>query len=114
MRGSSRTAGCSIRSISPAEFVVTLALTAIAAPAVRFREHSPLPGFGLAMGVTLTYVGAIILLPIAALIARPWEHGVSGFFEAIFEPRTLAALRLSFTAAALAAAANAVFGLLIA
>lgn len=93
---------------------MTLAITAAPAPATRFREHSPLPGFNLAMGVTLTYVGAIILLPVAALIARPWEHGVSGFVHAIVEPRTLAALRLSFTAAALAALANAAFGLLIA
>ena len=79
-----------------------------------WREHSPLPGFGLAMGVTLSYVGLIILLPVAALIARPWEHGIGGFFAAILQPRTLAALRLSFTAAVLAAAANAGFGLLIA
>jgi len=79
-----------------------------------WREHSPLPGFGLAMGVTLTYVGLIILLPIAALIARPWEHGIGGFFAAILQPRTLAALRLSFIAAALAALANAGFGVLIA
>jgi sulfate transport system permease protein len=95
---------------------VTLALLApgIAAPRRAWREHSPLPGFGLAMGVTLTYVGGVILLPIAALIARPWEHGIGGFFDAILQPRTLAALRLSFTAALLAAGANAIFGLLIA
>jgi len=90
---------------------VTLVLPAIPA---RWRERSPLPGFGLSMGFTLLYVSAIILLPIAALIARPWEHGFSGFFDAILQPRTLAALRLSFTAAALAALANAGFGLLIA
>lgn len=84
-----------------------------AAPARR-REHGPLPGFGLGMGFTLFYVSVIILLPIAALIARPWEHGLSGFFDAIAQPRTLAALRLSFTAAALAALVNAGFGLLIA
>ena len=90
---------------------MTLVLPAIPA---RWRERSPLPGFGLSMGFTLLYVSAIILLPIAALIARPWEHGFSGFFDAILQPRTLAALRLSFTAAALAALANAGFGLLIA
>ncbi len=73
-----------------------------------------MPGFRLAFGFTLTYVGAIILLPLAALIARPWEHGASGFVAAIAEPRTLAALRLSFLAALAAALANVVFGLLIA
>ncbi len=66
------------------------------------------------MPFTLVYAGLIILLPLAALVARPWEHGVDGFVAAILRPRTLAALRLSFTAALAAAAINVVMGLLIA
>jgi len=93
---------------------MTLALPTQPARPSTWRQPSPLPGFGLSMGITLSYVGVIILLPIAALVARPWEHGVGGFFEAILQPRTLAALRLSFVAAALAASANVVFGVLIA
>jgi sulfate transport system permease protein len=93
---------------------MTLALPTLPARPSTWREPSPLPGFGLSMGITLSYVGVIILLPIAALVARPWEHGIGGFFEAIFQPRTLAALRLSFVASALAASANVVFGMLIA
>ena len=81
---------------------------------VRWRESSALPGFHLAFGFTLFYVGLIVLLPLAALVARPWEHGVSGFVEAISGPRTLAALRLSFVAAALAALANVVLGVAVA
>jgi sulfate transport system permease protein len=77
-------------------------------------EHSALPGFGGALGFTLLYVGLIILLPLAALAARPWEHGLSGALQAVLRPRTLAALRLSFTAALLAAAVNVAVGLLIA
>ena len=79
-----------------------------------WREPSALPGFRGAFAFTLTYAGLIILLPLAALIARPWEHGLSGFVDAILQPRTLAALRLSFAAAAAAAVVNVVFGLLIA
>ena len=79
-----------------------------------WREPSALPGFRGAFAFTLTYAGLIILLPLAALVARPWEHGVSGVVTAITEPRTLAALRLSFGAASLAALANVVGGLLIA
>ncbi len=78
------------------------------------REPSALPGFAGAFGFTLLYASLIILLPLAALAARPWEHGLSGFVDAILKPRTLAALRLSFTAALLAAAANVATGLLIA
>lgn len=86
----------------------------IGARPLAWREPSPLPGFHLAFGFTLLYVGLIILLPLAALIARPWEHGLDGFLTAILQPRTLAALRLSFVAAAMAALVNVVLGLLIA
>ncbi len=79
-----------------------------------WREPSALPGFRGAFAFTLVYAGLIILLPLAALAARPWEHGLSGVIGAIAEPRTLAALRLTFGAAAAAALANVVAGLLIA
>ena len=79
-----------------------------------WREHSALPGFRGAFAFTLLYVGLIILLPLAALAARPWEHGPGGALDAILRPRTLAALRLSFLAAIAAAALNVVMGLVIA
>jgi sulfate transport system permease protein len=85
------------------------------APSSRpWREHSALPGFSGAFAFTLFYVGLIILLPLAALVARPWDHGLSGIAHAILKPRTLAALRLSFVAALAAAAVNVAMGLLIA
>lgn len=80
----------------------------------RWREPGALPGFPGAFAFTLAYVGLIILLPLAALAARPWEHGWAGFTGAILAPRALAALRLSFLAAALAALVNVVVGLLTA
>jgi sulfate/thiosulfate transport system permease protein len=86
----------------------------IGARPAAWREASAMPGFGLAFGFTLFYVSLIILLPLAALVARPWEHGVDGFVAAIFAPRTLAALRLSFTAALLAGLVNVVLGLAVA
>ena len=79
-----------------------------------WREASALPGFPGALAFTLFYVGLIILLPLAALAARPWEHGPFGFVDAILRPRTLAALRLSFGTAFLAALVNVAMGLLIA
>lgn len=73
-----------------------------------------LPGFGPALGCTIAYLSLIVLVPLAALIARPWEHGVDGFWRDITEPRVLAALRLTFLASAAAAAANGVAGCAIA
>lgn len=80
----------------------------------RFKEPSVLPGFGLALGYTLAYLSLIVLLPLAALIARPWELGWDGFVAAVTGERVLAALRVSFGIASAAAAVNAVFGLVLA
>jgi sulfate transport system permease protein len=83
-------------------------------PRPRWREPSILPGFAPAMGVTLLYLSLIVLVPLAALIARPWENGWSGFWSTVTDPRVLAALRLSFGTSLLAAAINLVMGFLVA
>lgn len=80
----------------------------------RWREPSVLPGFGPAFSLVILYLGLIVLIPLAALVARPWEHGISGFIETVTEPRVLAALRLSFGAALLASVVSAVMGLVAA
>jgi sulfate transport system permease protein len=77
-------------------------------------QRSPLPGFRLTLGLTLIWVCLIVLIPLAALTVRPWELGLAGFWESLTEPRVLAALRLSFGAALLAAAINVPLGLVIA
>ena len=78
------------------------------------RQPSVIPGFGLALGLTLAALSLIVLLPLAALVLRAASIGPQAFFEIATDPRTLAALKLSFGTALLAAAVNAVFGLLIA
>jgi sulfate transport system permease protein len=77
-------------------------------------KRSALPGFGLTLGMTLTWLSLIVLIPLAALIVRPWELGAAGVWHSVTEPRVLAAPRLSFGAATLAAAINLPMGLLIA
>jgi sulfate/thiosulfate transport system permease protein len=77
-------------------------------------RRSALPGFTPALALTLAWVTMIVLLPLASLALRPWELGITGVWHAVTEPRVLAALRLSFGAAALAAAINVPFGLLVA
>jgi sulfate transport system permease protein len=78
------------------------------------RAPSVLPGFGPALGFAVAYLSLVVLIPLAALVLRPVEMGFAGFFEAVTEPRVLAALRLSFGAALVAALVNAVFGLIVA
>jgi sulfate transport system permease protein len=79
-----------------------------------WKQPSVVPGFGLTLGATLTWLGLIVLLPLAALLLRPAELGLAGFWQAVSTPRVVASLQLSFGAAALAAAINTVFGLLVA
>ena len=80
----------------------------------RWREPSVLPGFGLAIGVTLAYLGAIVILPLTALAVRPWEIGLSGIWHTLTDPRVSAALKLSFSLSAYAALLNAPLGVLMA
>jgi sulfate/thiosulfate transport system permease protein len=78
------------------------------------KRPSAIPGFGLALGFTLTYLSLIVLIPLAALVLKSATLGLSGFWEVVSEARTLAALRLSFFTALFAAAVNAAFGVIIA
>ena len=77
-------------------------------------RRSALPGFGPAIAITLCWVSLIVLVPLASLALRPWELGLAGVLHSVTEPRVLAALKLSFGAAALAASVNVPFGLLVA
>ncbi|HUN41212.1 MAG TPA: sulfate ABC transporter permease subunit CysT [Acetobacteraceae bacterium] len=77
-------------------------------------RKSALPGFAPSISVTLAWVGLIVLLPLTSLAVRPWTLGLTGVWHSITEPRVVAALRLSFGTAALAAAINVPLGLLTA
>jgi sulfate/thiosulfate transport system permease protein len=79
-----------------------------------FREPSALPGFGPALGFTLFYLGLIVLIPLAGLVLRTIGMGWPAFWATVTEPRALAAYRLSFGAALIAAVIDTVFGLLVA
>ena len=79
----------------------------------RLREPSVIPGFGLALGFTIAALSLIVLIPLSALVLRAASIGPTGFWAIASDPRTVAALRLSFGAALIAAAINTVFGLLL-
>jgi sulfate transport system permease protein len=76
--------------------------------------RSVLPGFGLALGFTLLYLGLIVLLPLSATLFKSLTLSWEAFWAAVTAPRVLASYRLTFGAALLAAAINAFFGLIVA
>ena len=79
-----------------------------------FKRPSVLPGFGLTLGFAVAYLSIIVLLPLSALVLRPATLGLDGFLAVLTDARVLAALRLSFGAAFIAALVNAFFGLIVA
>jgi sulfate transport system permease protein len=78
------------------------------------RRHSVLPGFNLALGYTLLYLGLIVLIPLSAAFIKTASLSWPAFWETVTSPRVVASYRLSFGASALAASINAVFGLIVA
>src|SRR5690349_6985000 len=81
---------------------------------MRRPRESVLPGFGLSTGVTVAYLGLVVLIPLSTIFLRSSSLGWSGFWEVVTSPRALASYRLSFGASLAAAAANLVFGVVVA
>jgi sulfate transport system permease protein len=79
----------------------------------RLVKPSVIPGFGVALGFTLTYLSLIVLIPLAGLVFKTASLGWHDFWHLASDPRTVAALRVSFGISLLAAAINAVFGLIV-
>ena len=78
------------------------------------RRHTVLPGFDLALGLTLTYLCLIVLIPLSATFLRSTELTWDQFIEVVTSPRVVASYKLTFGASLLAAIINGVFGLLVA
>lgn len=66
------------------------------------------------MGMTLTYLGVIVLLPVIALVLKGAEIGPARFWAIATAPRTLAALQLTLLAGAMATVLNVLYGVLMA
>lgn len=77
-------------------------------------QPSVIPGFGITLGLSLFWLCLIVLVPLVGLFLKSATLGWEGFWTTVNTPRVLAALRLSFGASAIAAAVNAVLGLLVA
>lgn len=78
------------------------------------KKFNVLPGFGLTMGFTLFYLSAIVLIPIGCLVIRALGISWSDFWHLATTERAVAAYKLTFGAAFIAAIANAIFGTLLA
>ena len=101
------------RSIAPASEAAALAVAIETAPHRRPRR-SVVPGFGLTLGLTLAWLGLIVLIPLAGLAVKSASLGWDQFMATISSSRVLASFQLSFGTALAAAATNTLFGLIVA
>jgi sulfate/thiosulfate transport system permease protein len=76
-------------------------------------RRNTLPGFGLTMGLTLTWLSVIVLIPLAALFLKTFELSLDQFWAIVISRRTLNALRISFGLAFAAAIVNLVMGTIV-
>lgn len=81
---------------------------------MQFKRHTVLPGFGLTMGLTLSYLSLLVLIPLAALVLKSAGEGWGHFWTAATGPDVLAAYKISFGASLAGAVINAFFGLIVA
>lgn len=78
------------------------------------NQRSIIPGFNLTFGLTLSYLGLVVLIPLSTVFIKSASLSFNNLLEILFSQRAIAAYKLSFGAALLAAAINTVCGLLVA
>lgn len=81
------------------------------------RRRAPrrvLPGFGLTMGITVTYLTLLVLIPLSAVFIRSSGMGWEAFWSAITGRQVVASYKVTFGISFLAALANAFFGFIVA
>ncbi len=73
-----------------------------------------IPGFEFSMGVTLTMLGAFVLIPLASVFISASRLSFSDFIGIVTSRQIVSSYIVSFSCAFLAAVLNAVFGLMLA
>ena len=75
------------------------------------RKERVIPGFGLSMGITLLYLGLIVLIPLVSVVIKSSSIGLSGIIDTVKDPRVLSGFKVSLQCSLVAALIKSVFGL---
>jgi sulfate/thiosulfate transport system permease protein len=81
---------------------------------VVFRKRSALPGFGLGIGISLAYLGLMVVIPLSTVVLKTSSLTFSAFVDTITSDRALASFALSVGASLIAATINVVLGTIVA
>lgn len=80
----------------------------------RKKGKRVIPGFGLTMGITVTLLSLLILIPLASVLAYSFRMSGTEFLELITRPNVVQAFMTSIGCAFVAAVVNCIFGLILA
>lgn len=78
------------------------------------KNKRVIPGFGLSMGVTVTIMSIIVLIPLASLVVYTARMDIRDIIATITNPRTLASFRVSFLTSLVASVINTIMGVILA
>ena len=78
------------------------------------KSKRVIPGFGLSMGVTLTILSLVVLIPLASLVVFTAKMSFGDMIKTITRERVLASFRVSFLTAFIASLINLVMGVILA
>ncbi len=73
-----------------------------------------IPGFGLSLGITLTYLGLLVLIPLSSIFIRSAGISWDEFWGAVSSRQAVASYKVTFGISLLSAIANFFFGLIVA
>ncbi len=80
----------------------------------RRKRKQVIPGFGISMGVTLTLLSLVVLIPMASLVLNASTMGIHTFIDTVTDKRIVSGYVVSFSCSLIAAIINAVFGVILA
>lgn len=78
------------------------------------KSKRVIPGFGLSMGITISILGIIVLIPLASLVIFTAQMNFGEIIETITRPRVLASFEVSLITAFIASVINVVMGVILA
>lgn len=80
----------------------------------RNKTKRVIPGFGLSMGVTISILSIVVLIPLASLVVFTAQMDFGEVIKTITRPRVLASFEVSFLTAFIASLINAFMGVILA
>lgn len=78
------------------------------------RSRRVIPGFGLSLGISVTILSLVVLIPLCSLVVFSAQLSPAKFWSVVTSARMLASYKVSFLTALAASLINGVMGLILA